>query len=173
MAKYNLIVIIASCLDVCCVLTVRNILHKSEDVCFEILRKVGDTTSRHDETSQKTWSADSFVSCWFQLTSFNVVFYTAELHAKGSGSGRLCNFKYHPGICLEGLRKATITSVQRVLWPGYERWTSRTHIKNVNTRPRSSVYVYSVKLEGNVQLKAEPARRLCINSLHYATLPHV
>ena len=27
-AKYNLIVIIASCLDLCCVLTVRNILHK-------------------------------------------------------------------------------------------------------------------------------------------------
>jgi hypothetical protein len=27
---------------------------ETEDVCFEILRKVGDTTSRHDETSQKT-----------------------------------------------------------------------------------------------------------------------
>ena len=27
-AKYNLLVIIASCLDVCCVLTVRNILYK-------------------------------------------------------------------------------------------------------------------------------------------------
>ena len=30
-AKYNLIVIIASCLDVCCVLTVRNILYKSDN----------------------------------------------------------------------------------------------------------------------------------------------
>ena len=29
--------------------------------------------------------------------------------------------------------------------------------------------MYSVKLEGNVQLKAEPARRICINSLHYVT----
>ena len=29
-AKHNLIVIIASCLDVCCVLTVHNILHKSD-----------------------------------------------------------------------------------------------------------------------------------------------
>jgi len=29
--------------------------------------------------------------------------------------------------------------------------------------------VYSVKLEGNVQLKVEPARRICINSLHYIT----
>ena len=29
-AKYNLIVIIASCLDVCCVLTVQNILYKSD-----------------------------------------------------------------------------------------------------------------------------------------------
>ena len=27
-AKYNLILIIASCLDVCCVLTIHNILHK-------------------------------------------------------------------------------------------------------------------------------------------------
>ena len=30
-AKYNLIVIIASCLDVCCVLTVRNILYKFDN----------------------------------------------------------------------------------------------------------------------------------------------
>jgi len=29
-AKYNLIVIITSCLDVCCVLTVHNILYKKE-----------------------------------------------------------------------------------------------------------------------------------------------
>ena len=31
LAKYNLIVIIASCLDVCCVLTVNNILHKFDN----------------------------------------------------------------------------------------------------------------------------------------------
>ena len=30
-AKYNLIVITASCLDVCCVLTVHNMLHKSDN----------------------------------------------------------------------------------------------------------------------------------------------
>jgi len=30
-AKYDLIVIIASCLDVCCVLTVHNILHKFDN----------------------------------------------------------------------------------------------------------------------------------------------
>ena len=30
-AKYNLIVIIASCLDVCCVLTVHNILYKFDN----------------------------------------------------------------------------------------------------------------------------------------------
>jgi hypothetical protein len=29
--------------------------------------------------------------------------------------------------------------------------------------------MYSVKLEGNVQLKAEPARKICINSLHHLT----
>jgi len=29
-AKYNLIAIIASCLDVCCVLTVHNIIYKEE-----------------------------------------------------------------------------------------------------------------------------------------------
>jgi len=118
---------------------------ETEDVFFEILRKVGDTTSWHDGTSQKTWSADSFMSCWFHLTSFNFIFYTAELHAKGNGSWQLCNFKYHPGICVDG------TSVQRVLLPRYERWPSRTHTRNVNTRPRSSVCVYSVKLEGNKQ----------------------
>ena len=30
-AKYNVILIIASCLDVCCVLTVRNVLYKFEN----------------------------------------------------------------------------------------------------------------------------------------------
>ena len=38
-AKYNLIVIIASCLDVCCVLTVHNILYKSDNTQQDGLSK--------------------------------------------------------------------------------------------------------------------------------------
>ena len=35
-AKYNLTVIIASCLDACCVLTVHNILYKFEEMSYEV-----------------------------------------------------------------------------------------------------------------------------------------
>jgi hypothetical protein len=38
-AKYNLIVIIATCLDVCCVLTVHNILYKSDNTQQDGLSK--------------------------------------------------------------------------------------------------------------------------------------
>ena len=34
-AKYNLIVIIASCLDICCVLTVHNILYKFDNTQWD------------------------------------------------------------------------------------------------------------------------------------------
>jgi len=44
-AKYNLIVIIASCFDVCCVLTVHNILYKSDYTQRNGLSQIQDICS--------------------------------------------------------------------------------------------------------------------------------
>jgi len=42
LAKYNLIVIIASCLDVCCVLALRNILYKFDNTQLDGLSQVSN-----------------------------------------------------------------------------------------------------------------------------------
>ena len=58
-AKYNLIVIIASCLDVCCVLTVRNTLYKfdktqRDDLSLSLKKKlILQNTGSHQTESQQ------------------------------------------------------------------------------------------------------------------------
>ena len=64
-AKYNLIVIIASCLDVCCVLTVHNILYKFIDIYIYIYWwcQVGvnlGTFVAHLNITSGFWRTDNF-----------------------------------------------------------------------------------------------------------------
>jgi len=85
-AKYNLIVIIASCLDVCCVLTVHNILYKFIDIYIYILVVSGGgkfryfcCPSKHNLRVLKNWQ---FLCMGYRFKEFKngVRFARVEIH---------------------------------------------------------------------------------------------